>query len=108
MNTANTSTTAGNTLGALVADRRRTLGLSQRNLAERICLVSGRTTITRHELSRYERGLRLPGDAMVVVLTEALDVPVAVLADAVTATHRGKHPLTHLLTPSHTLSAVPG
>jgi transcriptional regulator with XRE-family HTH domain len=76
MNTASVSIT----LGALVADRRRALGLSRRDLADRICLVSGRTTITRHELSRYERGLRLPGGAMVAVLAESLGVPVAVLA----------------------------
>jgi transcriptional regulator with XRE-family HTH domain len=81
MNTASVSVT----LGALVADRRRALGLSQRDLANRICLVSGRTTITRHELSRYERGLRLPGGAMVAALAESLGVPVAVLAGAVTA-----------------------
>jgi transcriptional regulator with XRE-family HTH domain len=81
MNTASVSIT----LGALVADRRRALGPSQRELADRICLVSGRTTITRHELSRYERGLRLPGGAMVAVLAESLGVPVAVLAGAVTA-----------------------
>jgi transcriptional regulator with XRE-family HTH domain len=73
------------TLGALVADRRRALGLSQRDLADRICLVSGRTTITRHEPSRYERGLRLSGGAMVAAQAESLGVPVAVLAGAVTA-----------------------
>ncbi|GAA3284070.1 helix-turn-helix transcriptional regulator [Dactylosporangium vinaceum] len=82
MDTASVSTT----LGALVADRRRALGLSQRELADRICQVSGRTTITRHELSRYERGVRLPGGAMVDVLAESLGVPAAVLAAAVTAT----------------------
>ncbi|GAA2646935.1 hypothetical protein GCM10010399_95140 [Dactylosporangium fulvum] len=79
------STAAVNDFGALVANRRRTLGLSQRDLAERACSVSGRATITRHELSRYERGVRLPGGPMMAVLAEVLDVPVAVLAGAVTA-----------------------
>ncbi|GAA2375081.1 helix-turn-helix transcriptional regulator [Dactylosporangium salmoneum] len=85
MNTVPTRTIAGSTLGALVANRRRTLGLSQRDLAERICLASGRATITRHELSRYERGIRLPGGPMTAVLARVLDLPVTVLADAVIA-----------------------
>ncbi|GGM40080.1 helix-turn-helix domain-containing protein [Dactylosporangium sucinum] len=79
------STAAVSDFGVLVASRRRTLGLSQRDLADRVCSVSGRATITRHELSRYEREVRLPGGPMMAVLAEVLDVPLAVLADAVTA-----------------------
>ncbi|WP_238015571.1 helix-turn-helix transcriptional regulator [Dactylosporangium sp. AC04546] len=78
------STAAVSDFGVLVANRRRTLGLSQRDPADRVCSVSGRATITRHELSRYERGVRLPGGTMMAVLAEVLDVPVEVLADAVT------------------------
>ncbi len=45
-------------LGRLIAQRRRDLGMSQRELAERLCAETGRPTVTRHELSRYERGIR--------------------------------------------------
>ncbi len=61
--------------GQLIARRRRELGLTQRERAERLCAESGRPTFTRHEVSRYERGLRLPAAALLTLMATALDLP---------------------------------
>ncbi|WP_433612610.1 helix-turn-helix domain-containing protein [Dactylosporangium sp. CA-139114] len=84
-------TVADDDFGALVAHRRRRLGMSQRDLADRVCVVSGRPTFTRHELSRYERGVRLPGRTMIAVLAAVLDVPVALLMNAIETTLTRRH-----------------
>ena len=62
-------------VGRLIAQRRRELGMSQRELAERLCAETGRPTITRHELSRYERGTRIPGRQVLSALTSILNSP---------------------------------
>jgi transcriptional regulator with XRE-family HTH domain len=62
-------------LGQLIVAQRRELGQSQRDLADRFCVVSGRPTVTRHEISRYEREVRVPGAATVAPLAAALDLP---------------------------------
>jgi transcriptional regulator with XRE-family HTH domain len=46
--------------GRYLAMLRRETGKSQRRLAELLCEVSGRDTVTRHEVSRWERGERVP------------------------------------------------
>jgi transcriptional regulator with XRE-family HTH domain len=46
--------------GLHLARLRREAGKSQRRLAEALCDVSGRDTVTRHEVSRWERGGRVP------------------------------------------------
>ena len=62
--------------GGLIADRRRELGLTQGELADDLCARSGRPTFTRHEISRYERGVRVPAAPLVAVLADLLDLPV--------------------------------
>ncbi|MFG2040786.1 helix-turn-helix domain-containing protein [Dactylosporangium sp. NPDC048998] len=69
--------------GQLIAQRRRELKLSQRVLADRLCAASGRATFTRHELSRYERGVRLPSGWVLAAMANCLDVPLAVLENEV-------------------------
>ncbi|MEV5747677.1 helix-turn-helix domain-containing protein [Actinoallomurus sp. NPDC052308] len=51
---------ANEEFGAYLADLRRRAGKSQRRLAEILCDLSGCPTVTRHEISRYERGRRTP------------------------------------------------
>jgi transcriptional regulator with XRE-family HTH domain len=46
--------------GTYLARLRREAGKSQRRLAEILCDLSGCPTVTRHEISRYERGERTP------------------------------------------------
>lgn len=69
-------------LGELIAGRRRDLGLSQRDLADAVCRASGRVTVTRHEISRYERETRLPAATAAPALAAALGLPEAALRRA--------------------------
>jgi transcriptional regulator with XRE-family HTH domain len=46
--------------GTMIAAARRRRGLSQRALAGRLCMATGMATVSRHEVSRWERGTRLP------------------------------------------------
>jgi transcriptional regulator with XRE-family HTH domain len=52
---------------------------SQRQLADQLCLISGAATISRNEISRWERGVRLPAQAwlgwLTVVLGTSLPAP---------------------------------
>jgi transcriptional regulator with XRE-family HTH domain len=68
--------------GETLARLRRCSGKSQTRLAEVLCELSGRSTVTRHEISRYERGVRLPGAFWLPYLAEALGVSVATLERA--------------------------
>ncbi|WP_344750497.1 helix-turn-helix domain-containing protein, partial [Micromonospora olivasterospora] len=69
-------------LGPLLARLRLALGWSQQRLAARLCAVSGVPTLTRHEVSRWERQLRVPGDFWLGWLAVVLDVPVGLLSGA--------------------------
>ncbi|MFI1385264.1 transcriptional regulator [Embleya sp. NPDC020886] len=48
------------TVGTLIARVRREQGRTQQRLADLLCQASGDATVTRHEVSRWERGVRLP------------------------------------------------
>jgi transcriptional regulator with XRE-family HTH domain len=65
-------------IGELIAGRRAALGLTQRELADAMNAWAGRDTLTRHEISRWERGDVTPR-AWLVALGAVLDVPVAQL-----------------------------
>jgi transcriptional regulator with XRE-family HTH domain len=69
-------------LGWLITDTRRRRGYSQSRLAELLCAAAGSTTVTRHEVSRWERGDRLPGAQWLAWLALVLDLPSAELAAA--------------------------
>lgn len=60
-------------LGHFLVQRRTMLGLSQDELARRLCAVSGADTFTRCEISRYERGTRTPRGRTVEWLATALE-----------------------------------
>ena len=47
-------------IGALLARARTSAGKSQLRLAELLCAASGSPTVTRHEVSCWEREQRLP------------------------------------------------
>ncbi|WP_369215942.1 helix-turn-helix domain-containing protein [Streptomyces flavofungini] len=74
--------TARRAFGAYLAALRRQARLSQSQLATRLCRASGTVTLTRNEVSRWERGERLPG-AWSTALATVLRVPVHVLELAV-------------------------
>ena len=71
--------------GKLIASRRRELALTQGELADHLCARSGRPTFTRNEISRYERGVRIPAASLVAMLANLLDLPVGVLRQAAAA-----------------------
>lgn len=73
----------GNTIGDAIARYRRARGLSQAELAERLARVSGRPTVTRHDISRWERGVRTPRPFWLRHLAVALGVDPATLAGEV-------------------------
>jgi transcriptional regulator with XRE-family HTH domain len=60
--------------GRYLAALRRESGKSQRRLAKLLCEVSGRDTVTRHEVSRWERGGRVP-TSWLPDLATVLDAP---------------------------------
>jgi transcriptional regulator with XRE-family HTH domain len=61
-------------------------GWSQLRLAEKLCDVSGSPTVSRHEVSRWERGERVPGSFWLEALAVALETPLEELEAAVGAT----------------------
>ncbi len=68
--------------GQYLAGLRRRTGKSQRQLAGLLCVLSGTQSITRNEISRWERGGRVP-DAWLPYLAAALTEPLAQLQQAV-------------------------
>ncbi|WP_405106053.1 helix-turn-helix domain-containing protein [Micromonospora sp. NBC_01405] len=69
-------------LGPLLARLRLARGRSQQFLAAELCAASGVPTLSRHEVSRWERQLRVPGDFWLGWLAVTLAVPVELLAEA--------------------------
>jgi len=80
------------TIGALVARVRQEQGVTQLRLAERLCASSGQATVTRHEVSRWEREERIPSGYWLAWLAVALDVPLAELERAAGAARRSRRP----------------
>jgi transcriptional regulator with XRE-family HTH domain len=68
--------------GLYLAGLRRRTGRSQRQLAALLCALSGTQSITRNEVSRWERGERVP-DTWLPFLAAALQAPEAQLQQAV-------------------------
>ncbi|MER7216471.1 MULTISPECIES: helix-turn-helix domain-containing protein [Streptomyces] len=67
--------------GAYLAGLRRNSGRSQRQFAAALCAVSGAQSITRNEVSRWERGERIP-DVWLPVSAQVLGVPLHELEQA--------------------------
>jgi len=71
-------------IGDVIATRRVELGLTQAELADALNAVSGRPTLTRHDVSRWERGAVTPR-SWLPHLAAVLDVPMARLRLAASA-----------------------
>jgi transcriptional regulator with XRE-family HTH domain len=78
-------------IGPLLARLRQALGYSQLNLAQLLCAASGHPTITRVEISRWERQERIPSEFWLRPLAEVLAIPIDVLRQAVAVTRSGQH-----------------
>lgn len=79
-------------IGPLLVRLRQARGWSQLRIAEMLCGAAGTSTVTRHEVSRWEREQRIPGAYWRGWLAVVLDVPPDVLETAVV---RGSAATTH-------------
>ncbi|MFI6781812.1 helix-turn-helix domain-containing protein [Micromonospora sp. NPDC050276] len=75
-------------LGPLLARCRLARGWSQQRTAAELCAASGVPTLSRHEVSRWERQRRVPGGFWLGWLAVVLDVPLLALAEAAATTRR--------------------
>ncbi|RAO48916.1 hypothetical protein GAR06_01287 [Micromonospora saelicesensis] len=75
-------------LGPLLARCRLDRGWSQQRAAAELCAAAGVPTLSRHEISRWERQRRVPGGFWLGWLAVVLDVPLVVLAEAAAVTRR--------------------
>src|SRR6266536_59998 len=75
-------------LGPLLTRVRLARGWSQLRVAELLCGASGTPTVTRHEVSRWEREDRVPSRFWLGWLAFVLEVPVDALTVAATLTRR--------------------
>jgi transcriptional regulator with XRE-family HTH domain len=73
-------------LGPLLTRARLVRGWSQLRVAELLCAASGTATVTRHEVSRWERGERVPSRFWLGWLALTLEVPAGELARAAART----------------------
>jgi transcriptional regulator with XRE-family HTH domain len=76
---------APESIGALLTRIRLASGRSQLRVAELLCAASGAPTVTRHEVSRWEREERIPGAYWLRWLAVVLDAPLDDLERAVAA-----------------------
>ncbi|MET9494303.1 helix-turn-helix transcriptional regulator [Streptomyces sp. NPDC006552] len=67
--------------GVYLAGLRRAAGKSQRQLAGLLCAVSGTQSVTRNEVSRWERGSRVP-EVWLPWLAQVLAVPLREMEQA--------------------------
>lgn len=68
-------------LPELIATLRKARGISQTRLAQNLGELAGRPTLTKDEISRWERGARRPR-WWLPWIAQALDVPVTALERA--------------------------
>jgi putative transcriptional regulator len=69
---------------------RRGRGLTQYGLAERLHAASGNLSVTREEVSRWERGKRIPGPYWRTWLGRVLDTPTQDLERAAAVARRAR------------------
>jgi transcriptional regulator with XRE-family HTH domain len=72
-------------IGALLARVRTGRGMSQLRMAELLCAAAGLPTVTRHEVSRWEREQRVPSRHWLRWLAVVLNVPLEELELAAAA-----------------------
>ncbi|MEV4139560.1 helix-turn-helix transcriptional regulator [Dactylosporangium sp. NPDC049742] len=82
----------GETLGVLLTRLRQAQGKSQVRLAGLLCAASGLPTLTRHEISRWEREERIPSRVWLCWLALVLDTPLDDLERAAAHTRRRREP----------------
>jgi transcriptional regulator with XRE-family HTH domain len=84
----------GEPIGAMLTRLRLARGLSQLRLAELLCAAAGTPTVSRHEVSRWEREERVPGPFWRGWLAMVFDIPLEVLESAATVSRHATGPAT--------------
>ncbi|MFE0592374.1 transcriptional regulator [Micromonospora echinospora] len=74
--------------GPLLARFRLARGWSQDQLAARLCAAAGVATLSRHEVSRWERQVRVPGKFWLDWLAVVLEIPRERLSGAAATSRR--------------------
>lgn len=94
--TANSKCGAATPLGELLAGQRIEKGLSQGDLVAKLHTLSGNDSITREDISRWERGKRIPGpywrqwlSGVLDTSGQELELAAAVARRQRRKTHRG-------------------
>jgi transcriptional regulator with XRE-family HTH domain len=77
-------------LGGLITRVRLASGRSQLRIAELLCAASGVATISRHEISRWEREVRVPSTFWLRWLALVLEVDLAELERAAACARRSR------------------
>ncbi|MFG1882103.1 helix-turn-helix domain-containing protein [Micromonospora sp. NPDC049102] len=95
-------------LGPLLVRHRRARGWSQQRAAAELCAAAGVPTLSRNEVSRWERQRRVPGSFWLSWLGVVLDVPAAVLAEAALHARRTGPPTAGGSGPHGAAGARPG
>jgi transcriptional regulator with XRE-family HTH domain len=78
-------------IGALLARVRGEQGITQLRLAARLCAAASSATVTRHEISRWEREERIPSGYWLSWLAVVLDHPLEALERAAGVARRRRH-----------------
>jgi transcriptional regulator with XRE-family HTH domain len=86
MATSSQVSAGGGSLGARLVQLRVAQGRTQLRLAELLCAASGTATVTRHEVSRWEREHRVPNAYWLRWLAVVLEVPLGELERAAAVT----------------------
>jgi transcriptional regulator with XRE-family HTH domain len=79
-------------IGPTLVRLRKAHGYSQMTLAQLLCLHSGHPTLTRHEISRWERQERMPSEFWLLSLAAVLTVPIDTLRQAIDLTRGPRTP----------------
>lgn len=85
---------SGEPIGAMLTRSRMARGLSQLRLAELLCAAAGTPTVSRHEVSRWEREERVPGPFWRGWLALVLDIPLEALESAAAIRRHAADPTT--------------
>lgn len=94
-------------LGERLRWQREAAGLTQDRLAELLCAAMGRSTFTRNEISRYERGVRTPSGPTLRALASILGVDLRELERARAGDERIAYAIEHpRRTDTSTLAAL--
>ncbi|MFC0109362.1 helix-turn-helix domain-containing protein [Kibdelosporangium aridum] len=75
-------------ISELIRSARHRHKLSQRELADALIAASGRDTVTRSDISRWERGKRIPTGHWLYWLSHVLQIPLASLRHAATVARK--------------------